>query len=46
MTLVLTMEHTILDAAGCRPYSWDLFGSDDPIGADYRACVAYGPIYG
>ena len=29
----------------CRPHSWGLFGVDDPIGADYRACKAYGPVY-
>ena len=33
------------DAAECRPHSWGLFGADDPIGADYRACAAYGPLY-
>ena len=32
-------------ATECRPHSWGLFGVDDPIGADYRACKAYGPIY-
>lgn len=29
-----------------RPHVWGLFGADDPIGADYRACRNYGPIYG
>ena len=33
------------DAVECRPHSWGLFGADDPIGADYRACAAYGPLY-
>ena len=33
------------DAADCRPHCWGLFGADDPIGADYRACAAYGPLY-
>jgi L-fucose isomerase len=28
-----------------RPSSWVSFGMD-PEGADYRACAAYGPIYG
>ncbi len=28
-----------------RPSAWTLFGSD-PEGADYRACGAYGPLYG
>jgi len=29
-----------------RPHAWGLFGIDDPIGADYRACKNFGPIYG
>ena len=32
-------------AEECRPHSWGLFGVDDPIGADYRACRSYGPLY-
>lgn len=28
-----------------RPSAWTMFGSD-PEGADYRACAAYGPLYG
>jgi len=35
----------VVDAADCRPHSWGLFGADDPIGADYRACAAYGSLY-
>lgn len=29
-----------------RPRLWSAFGTDDPEGADYRACKALGPIYG
>ena len=29
-----------------RPHVWGLFGEADPIGADYRACKAFGPVYG
>jgi L-fucose isomerase len=29
-----------------RPHAWGLFGVDEPIGADYRACRNFGPIYG
>ena len=29
-----------------RPDLWKQFGADDPIGADFRACAAYGPLYG
>lgn len=28
-----------------RPHVWGLFGEADPIGADYRACKAFGPVY-
>lgn len=29
-----------------RPDVWKQFGADDPVGADYRACAAFGPLYG
>jgi L-fucose isomerase len=29
-----------------RPHVWGLFGVDDPIGSDYRACKTFGPLYG
>ena len=29
-----------------RPAAWGAFGAQDPQGADYRACAAYGPLYG
>jgi L-fucose isomerase len=29
-----------------RPHVWGLFGGDDPIGTDYRACKNFGPLYG
>lgn len=29
-----------------RPSAWGAFGAMDPQGADYRACQAYGPLYG
>lgn len=28
-----------------RPHCWGLFGIDDPIGSDYRACKNFGPLY-
>ncbi|MBN2984643.1 L-fucose isomerase [Cohnella algarum] len=28
------------------PSAWSAFGTKDPEGADYRACAAYGPLYG
>jgi L-fucose isomerase len=29
-----------------RPGAWNAFGTADPEGADFRACAAYGPLYG
>ena len=29
-----------------RPHSWSAFGTEDAEGADFRACAAYGPLYG
>lgn len=29
-----------------RPAAWSAFGTQDAEGADYRACQAYGPLYG
>lgn len=28
-----------------RPSAWTAFGGLEPVGADYRACSAYGPLY-
>ena len=33
------------DADRFQPHCWGLFGADDPIGADYRACANFGPLY-
>ncbi|MBI5707383.1 MAG: L-fucose isomerase [Armatimonadetes bacterium] len=29
-----------------QPAVWSRFGVNEPIGADFRACAAYGPLYG
>lgn len=29
-----------------RPAAWNGFGTADPEGADFRACAAFGPLYG
>jgi L-fucose isomerase len=29
-----------------RPAAWNGFGTTDPEGADFRACAAFGPLYG
>jgi L-fucose isomerase len=38
--------HNVPDDAVFRPSAWARFGALDPQGADYRACAAYGPLYG
>ena len=37
--------HNIPEEKIFRPSTWDAFGME-PEGADYRACAAFGPIYG
>ena len=38
--------HNLPDDALFRPAAWPRFGGGvDPVGADYRACAAYGPLY-
>lgn len=37
--------HNVENANIYRPASWSAFGMDKE-GADYRACQAYGPLYG
>ena len=29
-----------------RPHAWSAFGTAEAESADYRACAAYGPLYG
>jgi len=29
-----------------RPSAWTAFGAMDPLGADFRACANFGPLYG
>ena len=38
--------HNVCEDAVFRPHSWAAFGTNDIEGADYRACAAYGPLYG
>jgi L-fucose isomerase len=38
--------HNVDDSTLFRPSAWSAFGTDDPTGADYRACANYGPLYG
>jgi L-fucose isomerase len=38
--------HNVPEETVFRPHAWSAFGTADLEGADYRACAAYGPIYG
>ena len=38
--------HNVPDADVFRPAAWNRFGGVADAGADYRACAAYGPLYG
>jgi len=38
--------HNVPEDRIFRPSVWGAFGAMDPQGADYRACEAYGPLYG
>ncbi|MDR3710311.1 MAG: L-fucose isomerase [Capsulimonadaceae bacterium] len=38
--------HNVSEGDIFRPSAWSRFGALDPQGADYRACAAYGPLYG
>ena len=37
--------HNVPEEDVYQPHCWGLFGKDDPIGADYRACANFGPLY-
>lgn len=38
--------HNVAPEKTFRPAAWSAFGTADAEGADYRACAAYGPLYG
>ena len=38
--------HNLAEEQVFRPSAWSMFGAQDPMGADYRACANFGPIYG
>lgn len=38
--------HNVPEERIFRPHQWGLFGTSDPEGADFRACMAFGPLYG
>ncbi|QHT60215.1 L-fucose isomerase [Paenibacillus lycopersici] len=37
--------HNVPDDRVFRPSMWSAFGGMDPVGADFRACQALGPLY-
>jgi L-fucose isomerase len=38
--------HNVAEDRVFRPSAWASFGALEPVGADFRACAAYGPLYG
>jgi L-fucose isomerase len=38
--------HNVADEEIFRPSAWNAFGTKDLESADFRACSAYGPLYG
>ncbi|MEN1681206.1 MAG: L-fucose isomerase [Planctomycetota bacterium] len=38
--------HNLSDVAPFRPTAWNAFGTEGRESADFRACAAYGPLYG
>ena len=37
--------HNVSNTRIFRPGAWGMFGTDNPEGADFRACKTYGPLY-
>ncbi len=37
--------HNVGEELVFRPSAWAEFGANEPMGADFRACAAYGPLY-
>ena len=38
--------HNLGEEGIFRPSAWTLFGANEPMGADFRACANFGPMYG
>ncbi len=38
--------HNVSSERIFRPHVWSAFGTDDDMSADFRACAAFGPVYG
>jgi L-fucose isomerase len=37
--------HNVGEERIFRPSAWTAFGANEPMGADFRACANYGPVY-
>jgi L-fucose isomerase len=46
MLRIPVFMHNVDEADVYRPAAWNAFGTDGLEGADFRACEAYGPVYG
>lgn len=46
MTRIPVNMYNVPTAQVFRPKNWLGFGTADPEGADYCACVQFGPLYG
>lgn len=38
--------HNVSEDQIFRPSAWNMFGAQDPMGADFRACANFGSLYG
>jgi hypothetical protein len=46
MLRIPVFMHNVPEEDVFRPSAWTAFGAHDPQGADFRACAAFGPLYG
>ena len=46
MLRIPVFMHNVPETDLYRPSAWSSFGTEDAEGADFRACQAYGPVYG
>ncbi len=46
MLRIPTYMHNVPEEEIFRPSAWTAFGANEPQGADFRACAAFGPLYG
>lgn len=46
MLRIPVFAHNVPEDKIYRPAAWNLHGTADPEGADFRACANYGPLYG